>query len=544
MSLDSPRWPTVPYLDEADPLEHASGPTTAWTIVNAGEAMPGVMTPLGASFWVPSMEYGARAGYHDLGVLTGSQVTVPDRADERLCGVFAGRFAGNLDTIRMMADLMPGGSGNAAERQMFGSLREGVVDNSTSRRYPFVLVRGPVVLATLHRRMARQTQAIHAWWRARTTEDLTARPGLAPERLREAMGAVAAALRTHAAANMFVQAFSEAVGKLAAGANTPGLELKLLGGGGLEELALVNALWALAHGAATLEQVLAEFGFHGPDEGEISSRSWREDPAPLVTLTESYRSLPAGQSPQAREAARARERAEAEAALLTGCSRAQRGGAKLTLRLARAFTPLRELGKANFLKGIDAGRAAARVCGADLVRRGVLEADDDVFYLTAQEIVEALPAAPQELVARRRAHRERCLGLTLPVLWTGQAEPIEAAEAAPTVNALDGVAAAAGEVTGIARVITSAADCHELEPGEILVCTTTDPSWASVFPLAAALVIDIGGLISHGAIIARELGLPCVINTRTGTATIRTGDRLHVDGSSGHVKITERALLT
>ncbi|MGH9286601.1 MAG: PEP-utilizing enzyme, partial [Acidimicrobiales bacterium] len=77
--------------------------------------------------------------------------------------------------------------------------------------------------------------------------------------------------------------------------------------------------------------------------------------------------------------------------------------------------------------------------------------------------------------------------------------------------------------------------------GEILVCRFTDPSWAPLFTLAEALVIDIGAAASHGAIVARELGVPCVIGTGDGTRRIRTGDRLHVDGSGGRVQILERA---
>ena len=80
----------------------------------------------------------------------------------------------------------------------------------------------------------------------------------------------------------------------------------------------------------------------------------------------------------------------------------------------------------------------------------------------------------------------------------------------------------------------------QLEPGEILVCETTDPSWTSLFLVAAGLVIDIGGALSHGAILARELGVPCVINTRVGSAVLRTGDRLRVDGDAGRVEVLRR----
>src|SRR5262249_30171872 len=94
-----------------------------------------------------------------------------------------------------------------------------------------------------------------------------------------------------------------------------------------------------------------------------------------------------------------------------------------------------------------------------------------------------------------------------------------------------------GVVTGRARVVRDPETDDGPEPGEILVCRTTDPSWAAVLIISAALVIDIGGPISHGAIVARELGIPCVIRTRDGTAKIADGDLIEVDGSAGTVTV-------
>ncbi len=105
---------------------------------------------------------------------------------------------------------------------------------------------------------------------------------------------------------------------------------------------------------------------------------------------------------------------------------------------------------------------------------------------------------------------------------------------------ITGLAVSPGVVEGRARVVLDAAT-SELEPGEVLVCETTDPSWASLFLVASALVIDIGGALSHGAIVARELGVPCVINTRAGTRSLRTGDLLQVDGNAGVVRVLESA---
>jgi pyruvate,water dikinase len=79
-----------------------------------------------------------------------------------------------------------------------------------------------------------------------------------------------------------------------------------------------------------------------------------------------------------------------------------------------------------------------------------------------------------------------------------------------------------------------------VEPDEVLVAPTTDPSWSSIMFISSALVVDIGGMLSHAAVVARELGIPCVVNTRTGTRALRTGDRVRVDGTTGTVTVIER----
>ena len=117
---------------------------------------------------------------------------------------------------------------------------------------------------------------------------------------------------------------------------------------------------------------------------------------------------------------------------------------------------------------------------------------------------------------------------------TNSSDPAGSVAPGPLVR---GLGVSPGVRVGRVRVISDIG--HEmLEPGEVLVCHTTDPSWASHLVQAGAVVIDIGGMLSHGAIIARELGLPCVINTRSGTTQLATGDIVRVDGDHGTVEIT------
>jgi phosphohistidine swiveling domain-containing protein len=210
------------------------------------------------------------------------------------------------------------------------------------------------------------------------------------------------------------------------------------------------------------------------------------------------------------------------------------------MRMAASIILAREIGKASFLHALDGARCAARAGGAVLAERGVLADPEDVFFLTIDEFTGKPQPSFADTVAERRANHERYLGLELPPMWTGEPEPIEITPEAlignGNVQRLQGIGVVGDQVTGRARVIRDPGTA-DLEPGDILVCSMTDPSWTPLFMLADALVIDTGGEISHGAIVARELGVTCVINTVTGTRDIPDGATITVDGSAGTVEI-------
>jgi pyruvate,water dikinase len=104
---------------------------------------------------------------------------------------------------------------------------------------------------------------------------------------------------------------------------------------------------------------------------------------------------------------------------------------------------------------------------------------------------------------------------------------------------LHGIAASGGVATGRARVTRTLEEGAALQPGEVLIAPFTDPGWTPLFAVAAAVVTDLGGVLSHGAIVAREYGIPAVVNTRHATARIRTGQIVTVDGNTGTVRIAD-----
>jgi phosphohistidine swiveling domain-containing protein len=200
--------------------------------------------------------------------------------------------------------------------------------------------------------------------------------------------------------------------------------------------------------------------------------------------------------------------------------------------------------------------------GDRLVEKDVFDRPDDVFYLYRDEVVEALTngADRRPLVADRRASFERSGNVTPPSpLGTPPPEPevsdpyIEAVvtrllgvrppEESTDANVIKAVAGSPGVYTGKARVCRSLAQAtDELEEGEIMVVEMTLPPWVPLFTLAGAVVSDVGGILSHSAIVARECGVPAVVGTNVGTTVINTGQTITVDGSNGVVYVDGRQL--
>ena len=185
-------------------------------------------------------------------------------------------------------------------------------------------------------------------------------------------------------------------------------------------------------------------------------------------------------------------------------------------------------------------REQLRVVGDDLVRQEVIEASEDVFFLDFDEMAAGLAGkAMQDLVAERRAAYAVELGRRrIPrILLSDGTEPEALADLVERPDgALAGSPASPGTVTGPARVILEPNGAH-LEPGEILVAPSTDPGWTPLFLTAGGLVMEMGGSNSHGAVVAREYGIPAVVGLADATHKIETGQLITVDGAAGLVSI-------
>ena len=325
-------------------------------------------------------------------------------------------------------------------------------------------------------------------------------------------------------------------------AGRPELLARLNGGyGDTHDDEMSAALWALAQGTLSIDEFLHEYGYQGHRAADLYATVWREDTEPLRPLLDAMASMPEEHGPEATGRARVEDRLAAEGELLDALTGDARDAAVRAIADARRYTVLRERVKVVSQRSLDVARAAARTLGHDLAARGLLDGPEDVFHLVADEFVTGPAADLRDRVAYRKGLAAEYETFDLPVLFVGNPEPIHAAshDASDTAP-LTGLGVSPGVVEGVVRVVLDPATSEPLEPGEVLVCAATDPSWVGHFLVAGALVIDVGGPMSHGAIVARELGVPCVINTVVGTQRFRTGDAVRIDGTAGTVELLER----
>jgi phosphohistidine swiveling domain-containing protein len=523
-----------------DPLHRPGGWDTHWTTDNVGEALPGVVTPLGWTFWGDGMDQMCRDVAYALGIFTAAERASPAVDEDRIISVFYGRIALRLEWLGAIGDRMPGTSGPEAISGMLGRVPPTMTFHPTPRRWPMIAARLPRAALTSPRRIRSLAAATSVWWEHQKTQASTSDAETARRAFHEGLHRFHQVMTIHgiglfSVVNPLIQALGTIVERAGVG------DVGLLSGTGGAEMSLVEDLWSASRGRMSVHQVADRHGYHGPREGEIASRVWRENPGPLEHIIATYASRDEQEDPILHNN-EARARLPMMQAQVTAQFPAwQRPAIRALLIQAARIIPLRGVGKVSFLQALDGARAAARRLGELACDKRVLDEADDIFFLTVDELLAGVPADAKTLVAERRAIHVDYSRMRLPASWRGLPDVgVGDSPESEEVAVVTGVGASAGEVTGVARVVTDPSFA-EVGQGEVLVAHTTDPSWAAIMFFSAALVVDIGGTISHAAVVARELGLPCVVNTRSGTTAIHDGDLVRVDGTRGTVEILERA---
>ena len=342
----------------------------------------------------------------------------------------------------------------------------------------------------------------------------------------------------------------------------PALADRFATGDGVAILAAVEAEPRFAPFRAAFAAFLDRWGFRCSGELMLTVPSFQERPAALLELLRSYVAADAPAPAEVlrhQQAARERETARVLAAL-----RRRRLGRWIpllreshlvgpVLRGTQRAVAYRERARLQQALAYSRCRRIALALGERLRAQGRLATAEDAFFLTWDELcalaagAALFPGRVPELVALRKAEHAELSAMTPPDTFvlpdgaylpaTPGTPPAAGLDGADDGGELRGVAACGGRVTARAVVLADVAESGRLRAGDVLVTRQTDPGWGPIFPLISGLVIERGGMLSHGAIIAREFGLPAVVGVREATRRIPSGALVDVDGDRGQVRI-------
>jgi pyruvate,water dikinase len=316
----------------------------------------------------------------------------------------------------------------------------------------------------------------------------------------------------------------------------------------VEDDRFLDELAKLAGGRETRDAIQAfldKYGMRCVGEIDITRPRWSEHPTTLLpVILGNIKNFEPGAGErrfeQGRQEAWKKEQEVLERlqALPDGERKAEE--TKRMIDRVRTFIGYREYPKYGMVSRYFVYKQALMEEAKRLVRAHVLRENEDIFYLTLQELHDVVRTnqVDDQLIRQRKDAFRSYQALTPPRVLTSDGEVIAGAyrrDNVPT-GALVGLPVSAGTVEGRARVILDMAEA-DLEPGDILVTAYTDPSWSPLFVAIAGLVTEVGGLMTHGAVVAREYGLPAVVGVEHATRLIRDGQRIRVHGTDGYVEI-------
>jgi phosphohistidine swiveling domain-containing protein len=549
-------------------------PGVVWSNVNVGEALPGVATPLTWSVLAGFSELGFRRAFAALGC------TVPKRSN--LVGNFRGRIYLNLSELTQIAAQVPGlrpqnvlplGGGDEIDR-----LEREAKETSPLgflSRLPLTAARFARENLGLRGRIERFEPGFRAECLRVRSLDLRILPSPALDEtlsdveqlLNEAGGLLLTAYGGLLAALVPLSATLRGLRGAKAGAK---LQRDLLSA--IEDVESAHPARELLHIAelvdvdpATREVVVAgsrelqvldlpdgparqailafqgRFGHRGIREAELSEPRWREDPTLLFDAIRLHlRALP---DVEQRAMQRAKALREAGELALRELSLPSRAAVLALLRVVRNAMRQRERLRDHVVQVLD----LLRLLSCDVSRRIQIRepgvGGDAAFFLTMPELHSFLRSelrTVSPLVQMRRAGYERDRTLPNPPdTFVDYPPPVVAL--ASTRDLLEGLPASSGQVQGKARVLTSTQDIASFQPGEILIVPAADVGWSPLFLAAGGLATDLGGPLSHACVVAREYGIPAVVNLRIATRTVKTGDEVLLDGDVGTLQVLHRA---
>ena len=561
---------------------------TWYTRANADEVGPDPFSPLGWSLgWNKGCVPGVAQGFIDFGVIDADELTLDP---PEVFGNWGGYFYNQLSLPRVMGARMPGATPAAIDQAYFGD-HPGVPDY-----VPHPDDESPKHEAKLAETMgwAMSTDSFPAQEEAsvKAKAAVTSRPDLATmsnaelvQRAREmtqllyevwvpyCQSALGASLGPGA-----VQAICGAIGR-------DGDTVKVMTAiGGVESAQASFVMWDMsrsikqspmlmaafdagvpgilerlgaspdADAAAFMAQwhaLIADHGHRGPNEWDMRAHSWTTKPSLALGMLDRLRHQSDDRSPHDAQTKAAAERETLSAELLSiveGDPEAH-GGLSAGIHSASVFFQAREMGKNACIRAIHEGKLAMMEVGRRMVDDGEITDPQQVFMLLESELGAFLadPGSFTDTIASRDADFARLheleppyiVGLETGVPPISEWDPRNAGGQTMAVagEVLQGTAGAPGEVTGVARIVLDPSDPMAVDPGDIMIAPTTDPSWTPLFLAAGGVVVNVGAVASHAAIVCRELGVPSAVSVIDATSRIPDGATISIDGSTGTVTV-------
>lgn len=308
-----------------------------------------------------------------------------------------------------------------------------------------------------------------------------------------------------------------------------------------EELLKVHGGWEFKQ---ELDNFLKKYGMRCTGEIDITKPRWNEDHAQLIpSIISNIRTASPNEHREKFNQGKI-EAEQAEKEIISKFGFFKRKKIYRLVKLYRNLMGMREHHKFALIILMDIYKRAIMEEAKDFTKRGILQHEKDVFYLTLDELIALnenhFSGNIQEIIEGRKKQHKLNQKLTVPRVITSEGEIItgKVRDVKAPDGALTGTPVSAGVVEGVARVVLRLEDA-KLNPGEILVTPYTDPGWTPLFTSAVGLIIEVGGMMSHGSVIAREYGLPAVAGIENVTNIISDGSRIRINGTEGYVQILD-----
>jgi pyruvate,water dikinase len=294
-----------------------------------------------------------------------------------------------------------------------------------------------------------------------------------------------------------------------------------------------------------IQTFLDQYGMRAVREIDLGIPRWREDPRSLMQTLRSYLQIDDPNLAPDRVFQRARTEVDQLSKDYLSQIRQRKGRLRArllrtVLRRMRLLGGLREMPKFYLVKILDQFRTALLGSGHELANQGKLGWAEDIFFVPLDTLRRAAHGESVDLKAvvqqEREDYNRELVRRQIPRLLLSTGEAFYGGVSEAGTNDLVGEGVSPGIVEGKVRVVEDPRGVR-LQPGEILVCPATDPGWTPLFLSAGGLVMELGGMMTHGSVVAREYGIPAVVGVHEVTKRLKTGQLVRVDGSSGHVVI-------